>query len=198
MTDLQNNEIDFTDEITRLICQVSLLTQEGENADMITLQPNQNPKRMLYGTLTATATQLLDIKQRLRTFFIFPEISIRSKGKFRLNIDLFKLSLPGPSVRQGTEVQESVPVSGTGEESRETSRSIASPPPPPPPPPTTLGSLTTTSSHATNLPLVSIISEPIYVVLPFEYQAPHITDLTRHFAANGVGLLLSYEQAQEN
>lgn len=201
MTDLQNNEIEIDDEITRLTCQVNLLTEDGQNADMITsLTDVQHPVRMLYGTLAASAVQLLDTRQRLRTFFIFPEISIRSKGRFRLNIDLFKLILPGRNVQQTVDnVQESVPAS-SADLSRDTSRSAASPTPATelqkrPPSPRRIAS---GISYASIPPLVSIISEPIDVVSPSEYQAPHITDLTRHFAANGVGLLMPYTQASEN
>ncbi|PWN33433.1 uncharacterized protein FA14DRAFT_180079 [Meira miltonrushii] len=197
VTDLQNNEVEIDDEIPLLTCQVNLLTEDGQNADMITSLTNvQHPVTMLYGTLTASAVQLPDVRQRLRTFFIFPEISIRSKGRFRLNINLFKLPLFGQNVRQALDVvQESAPASST-ELSRDTSRSNASPTP-------ATESQTRPSSPRRIVPgtshtLVSIISEPIDVVPPSEYQAPHITDLTRHFAANGVGLLMPYTQAAEN
>jgi len=161
-----------------MICQVNLLTEEGRNADMITLEPNQGARqvRMLYGSLSASPIQLPDTRQRLRTFFIFPEISIRSKGKFRLNIDVYELNIP--SQISGTEKTTSPPIS--------------------PKEPSSPLQHTIESSNTPSLPLASIVSELIEVVLPHEYQAPHITELTRHFAANGVGLLLPYTQASDN
>lgn len=52
-----------------------------------------NSVRMLYGTLVASPLQLNDVFQRKRVFFIFPEISVRSRGRFRLHIVLMRMPL---------------------------------------------------------------------------------------------------------
>lgn len=170
----------------------------------------QNSFRMLYGTLAATPSRLPDKKQRLRTFFIFPEVSIRSKGRFRLNIELFKLNLEG-SLIQKSDVQESqiesvnvsredlhsigstiiqtregsVPLQTESQQETISSRQ-------------SVPMMMSSSSQTPSSLLVSIVSEPIDVVPAQEYQAPHITELTRHFAANGVGLLLPPTQASND
>lgn len=49
--------------------------------------------RMLYGTLVASPMQLFTTNERPATMFIFPEISIRSRGRFRLQISLMRVPL---------------------------------------------------------------------------------------------------------
>ena len=49
--------------------------------------------RMLYGTLVASPLQMLHTNERPATMFVFPEISIRSRGRFCLRISLRRVPL---------------------------------------------------------------------------------------------------------
>lgn len=49
--------------------------------------------RLLYGTLVASPMQLYTPQDRLGNIFIFPEVSIRSRGQFRLQITVTKVQL---------------------------------------------------------------------------------------------------------
>lgn len=79
-------------------------------------------------------------------YFFFPEISVRTTGKFKILCRLMKLNLPGIS----TNTEEGV---GSGV-------------------------------------LAEVQTNTFEVVKREEYTAPYITDVSRHFARQGVPLLL--------
>lgn len=69
--------------VTRAAASMNSRYKEGER-----------PVRMLYGTLTASLQKLhLPNSTRLENIFAFPEISIRSRGRFRLQVNLMQLPL---------------------------------------------------------------------------------------------------------
>ncbi|SPO27915.1 uncharacterized protein UTRI_05058 [Ustilago trichophora] len=97
--------------------------------------------RMLYGTIMAGPQQCDSLQDEEKPYFFFPEISVRTPGKFKIQCKLMRLSLPGmPIAEQG---------------------------------------------H-----LASIETQIFEVVKRDEYTAPYITDISRHFARQGVPLLL--------
>lgn len=49
--------------------------------------------RLLYGTLVASPMQLYTPDNRLGNIFVFPEVSIRSRGRFRLQITVTRIPL---------------------------------------------------------------------------------------------------------
>ncbi|SAM83985.1 uncharacterized protein UBRO_06309 [Ustilago bromivora] len=110
--------------------------------------------RMLYGTLvggpqlylappTTTASASRG-EQGEKPYFFFPEISIRTPGKFRIVCRLMRLSLPGMQERD---------VMDDGV-------------------------------------LASVETQVFEVVKRGDYTAPYVTDVSRHFARQGVPLLL--------
>ncbi|KAJ1024790.1 hypothetical protein NDA16_002830 [Ustilago loliicola] len=111
--------------------------------------------RMLYGTLvagpqlylppTSTEGQAAEQVQEEKPYFFFPEISIRTPGKFKIVCKLMRLSLPG---LQGSEKAKHDGV------------------------------------------LASVETQVFEVVKRGDYTAPYITDISRHFARQGVPLLL--------
>ena len=50
------------------------------------------PRRLLYGTLVSTAHILQDLQGNYGLFFVFPDVSIRWRGSFQLGVTLMKLS----------------------------------------------------------------------------------------------------------
>ncbi|KAN0061920.1 hypothetical protein ACQY0O_005915 [Thecaphora frezii] len=106
------------------------------------------PARMLYGTLAANPIPYESPEGGEKLYLLFPEISIRATGRFRLRCFLV-----------------SVPISG--------------------------------SSSASPGALAQVSTEPFDVVSSSDYVAPYITDLTRHFARQGAGLLLPPGQAAD-
>lgn len=82
-----------------------------------------------------------------KPFFFFPEISIRTPGKFKIVCKLMRLSFPG--------------MQGGFEKKSEDDG-----------------------------PLAVVETQVFAVVKRNEYTAPYITDVSRHFARQGVPLLL--------
>ncbi|WVR09111.1 hypothetical protein IAU60_006173 [Kwoniella sp. DSM 27419] len=117
------------DELPFLICHLSLQTPDGEDAAMV-VSPEGEAVSMLYGTLVAAPAEMNDQAGAPGMYFVFPDVSVRYVGRFRLQALLMRI---------------------TG------------------------GS-----------PLDTTISDPFEIVREAEYIAPAITELTRHFDAQGV------------
>lgn len=49
------------------------------------------PLRMLYGTLVASPQHFQDIEGQMRTFFLYPEISVRAVGRFQIRVVLMRI-----------------------------------------------------------------------------------------------------------
>ncbi|SNX86253.1 uncharacterized protein MEPE_04962 [Melanopsichium pennsylvanicum] len=98
--------------------------------------------RMLYGTTTTGPQQYLLLEDEEKPYFFFPEISVRTPGKFKIACRLMRLLLPG---------------------------------------------MPTTSENGI---LASTETQIFEVVKRNVYAAPYITDVSRHFARQGVPLLL--------
>ncbi|CAO3671251.1 unnamed protein product [Umbelopsis ramanniana] len=63
-------------------------------SSVMTVRPlhEPTPLRNLTGSAIANACQLLDTDNRPGVFFIFPDISVRTEGRFTLKFDLIDLS----------------------------------------------------------------------------------------------------------
>ena len=113
------------DEMPFLICQVSLITEDHQPADVLApanhppssslpdgdaRQPASasasatassapssppaapaSPLRTLYGTLAASPQQFASPSGYPNTYFLFPEISVRCRGRFRLRALLLRI-----------------------------------------------------------------------------------------------------------
>jgi len=50
------------------------------------------PRRLLYGNLVSSPQKLRDLQGRLGLYFLFPDASIRWRGRFQLGISLLRIS----------------------------------------------------------------------------------------------------------
>lgn len=80
-------------ELPFLIAHLSLFTDDGSPLDMGT-SPNGEapPRRLLYGNLVSSPQKLRDLQGRLGLYFLFPDASIRWRGRFQLGISLLRIS----------------------------------------------------------------------------------------------------------
>jgi hypothetical protein len=63
-------------------------------AEELPIQPEEKHARVMMGNIFANATLLEDDKGRRGLFYIFPDLSIRVEGRYRLKFDLLRLVLP--------------------------------------------------------------------------------------------------------
>ena len=77
-----------------LVAHLSLYSADGlRPLDMATGPGSEDqPRRLLYGTLVSTAHILQDLQGNFGLFFVFPDVSIRWRGSFQLGVTLMKLS----------------------------------------------------------------------------------------------------------
>jgi hypothetical protein len=79
------------DELPFLVCHLSLQTPEGHDAAMIQ-SPEGELVSMLYGTLVATPSEMLDRAGASGVYFAFPDVSVRHVGRFRLKINVMRIT----------------------------------------------------------------------------------------------------------
>lgn len=48
-------------------------------------------KRLLYGSLVSSPYSLYDLNGQRGTFFLFPDVSVRLEGKYRLGVSITRL-----------------------------------------------------------------------------------------------------------
>jgi hypothetical protein len=83
------------DELPFLIVHLTLLTPEGEDASMlISPEPPDTGEiiAMLYGTLIAAPTEMLDQAGGRGIYFCFPDVSCRYEGRWRLMASLLRVT----------------------------------------------------------------------------------------------------------
>ncbi|OCF35504.1 hypothetical protein I316_02556 [Kwoniella heveanensis BCC8398] len=83
------------DELPFLICHLSLQTPDGEDAAMV-YSPEGEPVSMLYGTLVAAPAEMNDATGATGIYFVFPDVSVRYVGRFRLQALLMRITGRGP------------------------------------------------------------------------------------------------------
>jgi len=47
---------------------------------------------MLYGHLVSTIEQLEDLQGNMGLFFLFPDVSIRTRGRYQLGVSLMRIT----------------------------------------------------------------------------------------------------------
>ncbi|WWC64106.1 uncharacterized protein I303_106713 [Kwoniella dejecticola CBS 10117] len=88
------------DELPFLICHLSLQTPEEEDAAMI-ISPEGEQVSMLYGTLVAAPAEMNDTSNAPGIYFVFPDVSVRYVGRFRLHALLMRIT-GGPPLDTAT------------------------------------------------------------------------------------------------
>lgn len=83
------------DELPFLVCHLTLLTPDGEDAMMV-IAPESTARRrtvaMLYGTLVASPVEMEDLTGATGTYFCFPDVSIRYNGRWKLRASLLRIT----------------------------------------------------------------------------------------------------------
>ncbi len=78
------------DELPFLITHLSLYPVTGERRVDANWQSEQGPP-ILYGNLVSAVDVLEDLQGNMGLFFLFPDVSIRWQGRFRLRVSLLKI-----------------------------------------------------------------------------------------------------------
>ncbi|KAI6023655.1 velvet factor-domain-containing protein [Pisolithus microcarpus] len=73
-------------ELPFLIAHLSLYSDDGTRSLDMGRSPGSNspPRRLLYGNLVSSPQKLRDLSGRLGLYFLFPDVSIRWRGRFQL------------------------------------------------------------------------------------------------------------------
>lgn len=81
-------------ELPFLIAHLSLYSDDGTRSLDMGRSPGSNspPRRLLYGNLVSSPQKLRDLSGRLGLYFLFPDVSIRWRGRFQLGVSLLRLS----------------------------------------------------------------------------------------------------------
>jgi len=99
--DPTGNSIVPDSELPFLIAHLSLFSENGlTSLDMGSYTGPGRPPPILYGNLVSSVSQLEDLQGNMGLFFLFPDVSIRWRGRFQLGISLVRISgsdSPGPS-----------------------------------------------------------------------------------------------------
>lgn len=80
-------------ELPFLIAHLSLYTENGLTPlDMgSSIGRGQSPP-ILYGNLVSSVDQLEDLQGNMGLFFLFPDVSIRWRGRFQIGVTLLRIS----------------------------------------------------------------------------------------------------------
>ncbi|KAF8972651.1 velvet factor-domain-containing protein [Flammula alnicola] len=87
-------------ELPFLVAHLSLFSGDGltplDMGSFIGRGVMENPPT-LYGHLVSTVEQLEDLQGNMGLFFLFPDVSIRSRGRYQLGVTLTRITSPDPS-----------------------------------------------------------------------------------------------------
>ncbi len=80
-------------ELPFLVAQLSLLTSDGSAPmDYVTDGEGRNQReRLLYGNLVSSPHLLRNLQGRRGVYFVFPDVSIRQRGRYQLKVTLIRL-----------------------------------------------------------------------------------------------------------
>ncbi|KAF8884985.1 velvet factor-domain-containing protein [Infundibulicybe gibba] len=91
--DPSGNSVVPESELPFLIAHLSLFSENGLTPlDMGSSIGRQQSPPILYGNLVSSIDQLEDLQGNMGLFFIFPDVSIRCRGRFQLGISLLRIS----------------------------------------------------------------------------------------------------------
>jgi len=85
-------------ELPFLIAHLSLYSEDGTRQLDMGTSPDATSttaprRRLLYGNLVSSPQKLRDLQGRLGLYFLFPDVSIRYRGRFQLGISLLRISM---------------------------------------------------------------------------------------------------------
>jgi hypothetical protein len=84
------------DEIPFLVSTIQLLTEhslpiQDPPDDPGNATAQLSAQRLLYGSLVSSPYSLVDLSGQRGVFFIFPDVSVRLEGRYRLGVSLTRL-----------------------------------------------------------------------------------------------------------
>ncbi|KAJ7876310.1 velvet factor, partial [Mycena olivaceomarginata] len=97
--DMNSNSIVPQEELPFLIAHLSLFTENGMTSlDMGSSSTGSAyrqgaPSPILYGNLASSVDHLEDTNGNMGLFFVFPDVSIRWRGRFQLGVTLIMISM---------------------------------------------------------------------------------------------------------
>lgn len=80
-------------ESSFLVAHLSLIPVPGSGAHSPAQTKLLDPTSQLYGSLVSSPQTFRDLHGRQGTYFLFPDVSIRIRGRFQLSVTL--IELPG-------------------------------------------------------------------------------------------------------
>jgi len=88
-------ETDLDADLPFLITHLSLFSADGITpVDVTAGLDSSAPERLLYGNLVSSPHVLRNLQGRQGVYFLFPDVSVRYRGRYQLCVSLMKL--PGP------------------------------------------------------------------------------------------------------
>jgi len=90
--DVNGSAIPAHTEMPFLAAHLNLYNEDG--SEPIDLVDGPERQRMLYGTLVSSLHSLVDLEGQQGMFFIFPDISVRTRGRYTLRVNLLRLTGP--------------------------------------------------------------------------------------------------------
>lgn len=82
------------DELPFFVATIRLIDENGHPIRDPPDEPSHasaQQKRLLYGSLVSSPYTLFDLSGQKGTFFLFPDVSVRLEGKYRLGISITRL-----------------------------------------------------------------------------------------------------------
>lgn len=102
--DLEGNVLSDEDELPFLISHLSLLSADAKRPLPTSSGPNgfsrtNEPQGLLYGSLASSPQVYRDLQGRQGIYFLFPDVSVRTRGYFQMCISLIRLPSVDPHAR---------------------------------------------------------------------------------------------------
>ncbi|KAF9648904.1 hypothetical protein BDM02DRAFT_3080052, partial [Thelephora ganbajun] len=89
--DASGNVVPEEGESSFLIAHLSLIPVPESGAHSPTRTKLMDPTSQLYGSLVSSPQTFRDLHGRQGTYFLFPDVSVRIRGRFQLSITLIEL-----------------------------------------------------------------------------------------------------------
>ncbi|TFK51672.1 hypothetical protein OE88DRAFT_1629239, partial [Heliocybe sulcata] len=92
--DKAGNPVNEDLELPFLVAHLGILTEDGNTFLNTVPSPNgdSTPLRLLYGTIVSSPHYLRNLQGKKGVYFLFPDVSIRWRGRYRLSVSLMRLS----------------------------------------------------------------------------------------------------------
>ncbi|KZT27760.1 hypothetical protein NEOLEDRAFT_1130228 [Neolentinus lepideus HHB14362 ss-1] len=92
--DQAGNPVNEDLELPFLVAHLGIFTEDGKTPLNAVPSPrgDSTPMRLLYGTIVSSPHYLRNLQGKKGVYFLFPDVSVRWRGRYRLSISLMRLS----------------------------------------------------------------------------------------------------------